>query len=768
MKVRRSDILLIGALILIAAIPTLVQSNIRFLGINQQDESETTINEFSQEQVQISRLAADRLPESDVFDAPEPFNAVVVQWEPAEDGTGSLLDPFFLLEIRTGTDGDWSDWQAVQASADLTQEGDTLVAGDMIFVDGGAGTDTQVQLRTGQNITLPRILMTYIDSTGGPTTEELILAMDQLRSASPAAFLDENVDNPRPYIISRDVWCTSDLCRPDEGNSGNGCVDSDRLRYVNDLSHMVVHHTVTSNDATNWAPIVRAIWSYHAFSRCWGDIGYNYLIDPYGNIYEGHRGGENVMGTHAGNINADSMGVALLGTFTEPGPPYNGIQPPNAMTDSLVELLSWKADQEQIDPWGASFAPSLGSGRPNLMGHRDAHGTTSCPGQQAHDMLPEIRGRVAAKLDFVQDRIFVDELTSSFGKSNANWYTGAYNCGFNGHAWFTFSTTSSFEAVNNATWSFEVPVDGYYVVDAHIPFCNTANSETTSAYYEIRHATGETEVKVDQDEHVGLWAKLGSYEFKAGETHTVYLSDFTNDNGRGVWFDAIRLTPASGDDLPSPQLSLEGPEDGAWLAQREIEFSWAAEEFFSSQEVELRLSTNISMTDIVQTTVVSSDVTSTIVTLDEANSELYWQLSTQSGFTTSESEVWRLSVDDEPPTTEIRVITRDEAGIYSVGVDASDGEGIGVTDYTIESRILNSRSSWIPLVENTTASTIAFSPPDPNVGYEFRVIGRDALGNVENVSDDAKGTTEDAVVVQPALYLPLIMESVNVSEGSEN
>ncbi|MEM9776346.1 MAG: N-acetylmuramoyl-L-alanine amidase, partial [Chloroflexota bacterium] len=693
MKVRRSDIILIGALILLAAIPTFVQSNIRFLGTSQQEDSETVINEFSQDQVQLSRAASDRLAESVIFDAPEPFNAVVVQWEPTADGTGSLLDTFFLMEIRTGTDGDWSEWRPIQPSADFTEDQDALVAGDMVFVDGGVGTDTQVQLRTAQDLILPKVLMTYIDSRGGPTTEELILAMDQLNRSNGIAFLDQqNEDNPRPNIISREVWCTNDnLCRPNEGNSGNGCVDSDRLRYVDDLSHLVVHHTVTSNDATNWAPIVRAIWSYHAFSRCWGDIGYNYLIDPYGNIYEGHRGGDNVMGTHAGYINADSMGVALLGTFTEPGPPYNGIRPPAAMEASLVDLLAWKADKEQIDPWDASFAPSLGSGRPNLMGHRDAHGTTSCPGQQAHDTLPQIRGQVASRLDFVQDRIFVDELSASFDRSNANWYTGRYNCGFNQNALFTYSTTNPAEAVNNATWSFEVPIDGYYVVDAHIPFCNTGEDETNSAFYTISHLNGDTQVMLDQEDHIGLWGKLGSYEFKAGETYSVYLTDLALGNGGVMWFDAVRLTPASGDDLPSPKLGLNSPQDGSWLAQREIEFEWSAEDFYSAQDVELRLSTNISMTEIVQTVNVSSDVTSTLVTLEQSYSELYWQLVTENALTTSESEVWRIGVDDVPPSTAIRVITRDDAGIYTIGIDGSDGDGIGIEGYTVESRVLNSR-----------------------------------------------------------------------------
>ncbi|MEM9777766.1 MAG: hypothetical protein AAF902_24530, partial [Chloroflexota bacterium] len=112
--------------------------------------------------------------------------------------------------------------------------------------------------------------------------------------------------------------------------------------------------------------------------------------------------------------------------------------------------------------------------------------------------------------------------------------------------------------------------------------------------------------------------------------------------------------------------------------------------------------------------------------------------------------------DDVPPSTAIRVITRDDAGIYTIGIDGSDGDGIGIEGYTVESRVLNSRSAWTTLEENTAARTIVFNPPDPSVQYEFRVIGIDALGNVEAVSDEAKATSEDAVEIRPALYFPVI------------
>ena len=755
MRLRRNDWLLIGALILLAALPMLVQSNIAWLGTNQ-DEGETLLEEVSLENLEVRQIAADLSAESDIIDAPHPFNAVVVEWTPSSD-------PFFSLEVRTGQNGEWGNWWQLQASPDLTQPGDHLITGSMLFVNGGESTHEQVQLRSSVASVIENVRMTFIDSTAGPTTNELVASMDALRAADTdgTAFLVEQTSaNPKPRVISRDVWCTSDLCRPQEGNSGNGCINSDRLRYIN-VTHLVVHHTVTSNDATNWAPVVRAIWNYHAFSRCWGDIGYNYLIDPYGNIYEGHRGGDNVAGTHAGYINTDSMGVSLLGTFTEAGPPYYGIKPPPAMADALVDILAWKADQKKIDPWGSSWAKSLGSGRPNLMGHRDAHGTTSCPGQQAHDMLPEIRQRVAERLDFVPDRIYIDELSSDFSKSRANWYPGAYNCGFNGNAWFTFSTSNINESTNVGEWTLEVPADGFYVVEAMIPFCNTSNSETSSANYRITHENGTNNVIIDQDDHVGLWAKIGSYEFQAGESYTLRLSDLTQDNGRGVWFDAIRLTPATGDDLPEPEFSLTAPEDGVWIKNREVEFEWGIDNFYGPQQIALRLSTTPDMQTEVYNLTLTPGLTSTSVTLNQDYSELYWQIQAL-GTNNGMSEVKRLGVDTLPPSTTVTRVIQEENGSYVIGLGGTDGEGSGISYFSVHYRVAGTGDSWVRLQDNIRGSAVRFVPNDQAI-YEFRVAGTDQLGNIEPFENEATGSTANAILVRPMQFLPIITDQYSTT-----
>lgn len=159
----------------------------------------------------------------------------------------------------------------------------------------------------------------------------------------------------------------------------------------------LVHHTVTTNDPADPAAVVRAIYQYHAVSQGWGDIGYNFLVDHRGNVYEGRYGGEQggkiVQGGHALQYNPNTIGVALLGTFTAADR-----RPPEAMERAAVELLASKGQRYGIRPdapvnlVNARFAHSV-------MGHRDAlPGHTQCPGDGLYGRLEAMRTAVRVRM----------------------------------------------------------------------------------------------------------------------------------------------------------------------------------------------------------------------------------------------------------------------------------------------------------------------------------------------------------------------------------
>src|SRR5438270_253610 len=116
-----------------------------------------------------------------------------------------------------------------------------------------------------------------------------------------------------------------------------------------ELKMAFVHHTDTTNSYTRSqsAGIVRGIYAYHTNTRGYCDIAYNFLVDKYGQIFEGRNGGitKNVIGAHTGGYNYESVGVALLGN-------YATARPSSAMLTALTQLLVWRLDIAHIPPTG--------------------------------------------------------------------------------------------------------------------------------------------------------------------------------------------------------------------------------------------------------------------------------------------------------------------------------------------------------------------------------------------------------------------------------
>ena len=191
-----------------------------------------------------------------------------------------------------------------------------------------------------------------------------------------------------PPIITRAGW------------QANEAIRRGAPFYADSVHFAIVHHTAGSNSYTKAqsASIVRAIELYHVKANGWNDIGYNFLVDKYGQIFEGRYGGMTrpVIGAHAQGFNTGSVGVALIGDYSS-----TGISP--AARAALVSLLAWRLDLQHVDP--ASSLVRVSSGNPRypagravtlkaISGHRDVYPTT-CPGQALYAQLPSIRAAVA-------------------------------------------------------------------------------------------------------------------------------------------------------------------------------------------------------------------------------------------------------------------------------------------------------------------------------------------------------------------------------------
>lgn len=170
------------------------------------------------------------------------------------------------------------------------------------------------------------------------------------------------------------------------------------------IAKFVVHHTAENLDRErNRTPeeLMRAIYYYHTVTKGWGDIGYNFVIDRAGNVYEGRAGYERnqriPVGAHVAYRNIGTIGIALMGNFQEE-------EPTDAQLDVLALLISDLSQQIGSDPLGET--KFWGKTTPNILGHQElaalGHGT-ACPGKNMMSKFPDLRKRVREMLDILEE-----------------------------------------------------------------------------------------------------------------------------------------------------------------------------------------------------------------------------------------------------------------------------------------------------------------------------------------------------------------------------
>ncbi|MBV1937463.1 peptidoglycan recognition protein [Streptomyces sp. BV286] len=192
----------------------------------------------------------------------------------------------------------------------------------------------------------------------------------------------------RPRIVTRRGWGADETIR--ERN----------FSYTKTVKAAFVHHTASGNNyrCAQASSVIRSIYRYHVKSSGWRDIGYNFLVDKCGNIYEGRAGGvaKPVMGAHTLGFNTKSMGIAVLGSF-------GGINPPAPAVKAVARLTAWKLGLFGANPQGKTYLTSGGGNlyrkgknvRLNVIsGHRDGF-ATECPGGRLYAKLGSARATSA-------------------------------------------------------------------------------------------------------------------------------------------------------------------------------------------------------------------------------------------------------------------------------------------------------------------------------------------------------------------------------------
>lgn len=661
--------------------------------------------------------------------APLPFNVVVPRWQATIPPDGQLN-----LYLRTAPEnGPWTEWYPLQVNPDLTLPTDPDTTGDFIAVPAADVTHRRLEVAVnllpapnGETPVLHGMTFTFIDSIHGAMGQ----GVTALNSADTRLNQTLTVDPyPKPAVVSRAQWCNQPECNYSDG-----------LQYY-PVTHLIVHHTVSNNDTVDWLANVRAIWYYHTFTRGWGDIGYNYLVDPNGVIYEGHLGGDDVVGTHASGANRGSLGVALLGTFSVD-------TPPEPMLNALADLLAWKTAQKQLDLADASTLPDLDWGLLNLVGHRDVYGTTECPGSAAHLLIPQIRDRINQKIGFTTSYRYIDELSDDFTRSPATWYDGPYQCGFDSHAYYTFSTTDPNQAVNWGEWNLALPTGGHYSLDVYVPRCNTDSLDTEQAIYKVTHAGGISTVTISQQANLGLWTSVGEFNFNTSGGK-LRLADLTpNESGRPIWFDAVRLRF-----LETLVVNLQPPPD-VWLTASTVNFVWQVNHFDAIDHIQVQAATDGGFANVILAQDVGGQETSLSHTFSQDYPVIYWRIlvTTVTGNVLISTPT-TFHLDTAPPTSSVVSLYTTGDDRYQMtwqGVDATSG----IDSYDVAYRP-DGASNWTTLLNNTTVTRTLFTPPNPNLTYWLRVQATDRAGNSEALKQtgDINTTQATPYLGQPATLL---------------
>jgi hypothetical protein len=299
--------------------------------------------------------------------APARFNLVGVHWR----GSGAVW--FRTARAR----GRWSAWREGRPEAEDgpdagSAEGDRR-RGWKLGNPYWTGTADRIQYLLSGSVS--RLRAHFVWSP--------VRAPSSRRTRSREAIPDE------PAVVTRAEW------------GADESIVRESPSFADHLAFAVVHHTAgaTPSSPAQSAAIVRGIQTYHVRSNGWNDIGYNLLVDPFGQIFEGRAGGatRNVIGAHAQGFNTGSVGIAVLGMYES-----RTIAP--AARAALANVLAWRLDLAHVDPvsrvtrisggspkWPAGAAVNLSA----VSGHRDV-GSTACPGSALYGELSEVAAEAGA------------------------------------------------------------------------------------------------------------------------------------------------------------------------------------------------------------------------------------------------------------------------------------------------------------------------------------------------------------------------------------
>ncbi len=307
----------------------------------------------------------------------------------------------------------WTDWKVDDGFTNPGETRSGFYQSDLLFgIDEYTHDSIEFYIHCPESEGISKIYLILLDISKTINPNTVINTTANGAKACPAL----------PTIIPRSDWCgTSECLNP--------------TYTVIDISstHTVIHHGASPDSYTDGSAIVRSYWDYHVNYNGWSDIGYNYLVDKYGNLFQGRHNlnmpYDDVRGAHAGASNDYSIGVNFLGNSdaVETAPTTPQLQ-------KCSEFLAWWFDYKGFDPTSsASILNQAGPTwvtLPRICGHKDVNpGGTTCPGTTLYALLPDIISQTNQIILDCTTPSDIDPPTTSIS-TDRNWYNSKFEVMF--------------------------------------------------------------------------------------------------------------------------------------------------------------------------------------------------------------------------------------------------------------------------------------------------------------------------------------------------
>lgn len=313
------------------------------------------------------------------FQSGEIFNGAGIHWK---GDSSQYKNISFFLSFSTQKNNTWTPWEQLEYVSDNKDASvNNVLYTNPIFTD--ESTKVRYKMQTNSpNVFLPSIV-DEIEIIYFNTQTQKDHAVSKISASAPQVNTTGELK-----IISREEWGADESYRFTASGAELWPAAKEPVKKF------IIHHTAGGSGGSDPAATVRGIYYWHAVVLGWGDIGYNFIIDQQGNVYEGRYGGDNVIGGHTYNsslninYNVGSAGVALMGCFEDD---KEGCTAKDQLTKktrrSLTELIAYKSISYKISPKGTG--DFFGKQTANVIGHRDVD-YTLCPGSNVEEKISNI------------------------------------------------------------------------------------------------------------------------------------------------------------------------------------------------------------------------------------------------------------------------------------------------------------------------------------------------------------------------------------------